>query len=91
MKTRLSIPVGKVLHWDVEVFEVDGEDPSGTESSTGHGGPRPHEPWISDNTGEGEHDGGGDGLIEEGERVDETLHSGGGSGVSELVRCHVDE
>lgn len=91
MQTSLSISVGKVLHGDVEMLEVGREDPSDTESDTSHGGPGPDEPWVTDDTGESEGDGSGNGLIEEGEGVDETLHSGGRSSIGELVGGDVDE
>jgi hypothetical protein len=67
MKTSLSVSIGKVLHWDIEVLEIGREDPSGTESDTSHSGPRPNEPWVSDDTGESEHDSSRNGLVEEGE------------------------
>jgi hypothetical protein len=91
METSLSIPVGKVLHWDVQMLEVGGEDPGDTESDDSHSSPRPDEPWVSDDTGKGEGDSSRDGLIEEGEGVDETLHSSWGSSVGELVGGNVDE
>jgi len=87
----LSISVGKVLHGDIEMLEVGREDPSDTESDTSHGGPGPNEPWVTDDTGKSEGDSGGNGLIEKGEGVDETLHSGGRSSVGELVGGDVDE
>ena len=73
------------------MLETGREDPSGAESDTSHGSPRPHEPWVSDHTSKSEHNGGGDGLIEESERVDETLHARWGSSVCELVCCYVDK
>lgn len=73
------------------MLESSGEDPSDTEGDTGHGGPGPYEPRVTDNTSESEHDGGRDGLIEEGEGVDESLHSSRGSSVGELVCGDVDE
>jgi len=91
MQTCLSISVGEILHGDVQVLEVSWEDPSNTESDDGHSGPGPYEPWVSDNTGKSKGDSGGDGLIEESERVDESLHSSRGSGVGKLVCCDVDE
>jgi len=91
MQTCLSISVGEILHRDVQVLEVSWEYPCDTESDDGHGGPRPYEPGVSDNTGKSKGDSGGDGLIEESERVDETLHSSWGSGVGKLVCCDVDE
>lgn len=91
MHTRLSFPVCKVLHWDIEMLEVSREDPSDAEGNAGHGGPRPDKPWVSDNTCQSEHDGGGNGLVEESEGVDETLHSGRRSSVGKFVGGDIDE
>jgi hypothetical protein len=73
------------------MLEVGREDPSDTESDASHGGPRPYEPRVSDDTGESKGDSGGNGLIEESERVDETLHSSGRSSVSKLIGGDVDK
>jgi hypothetical protein len=91
MQTCLSISVGEILHGDIQVLEVSWEDPSDTECDDGHSSPRPYEPWVSDDTGKSKGDSGRDGLIEEGERVDETLHSSWGSGVGKLVCGDIDE
>ena len=91
MQTCLSISVGEIFHGDVQVLETGREDPSGAESDTSHGSPRPHEPWVSDHTSKSEHDGGGDGLIEKSERVDETLHARWRSSVCELVCGDIDK
>jgi hypothetical protein len=67
MQTCLSISIGEILHWDIQMLEVSWEDPSDTESDDGHSSPGPYEPWVSDDTGKSKSDSGRDGLIEESE------------------------
>ena len=91
LQTCLSVGIGEVADRQVEVLEEDWEDKGGDEACDGKSDPRPDEPWVLDDIGECEGDGGGDGSVEEGKRVDETLHPSGGSSVGELVGGDIDE